>query len=70
MQGNVVDISSDLIHEVTSLSKEGSVPIGEKLVKNKVESYTKAVYNGKVMVMSSIKQDDVRFLSRIYLCIS
>ena len=55
MQDNVIDIYVDLIHEVTSLSKQGSVPIGEKLVKKKVESYTKAVYNGKVMVISSIK---------------
>ena len=65
MQDNVVDISIDLIHEVTSLSKQGSVPIGEKLVKKKVESYTKAVYNGKAMVINTIKQDDVIFLSRI-----
>lgn len=43
MQDNVVDIFSNLIHEVTGLSKQGSVPIGEKLVKKKVEIYTKAV---------------------------
>ena len=65
MGEDVVDISANLIHEVTGLSKQGSVPIGEKLVKKKVESYTKAIYNGKTMVISSIKQDDVRFLSRI-----
>ena len=65
MQENVVNISSDLIHEVTGLSKQGSVLIGEKLVKKKVESYTKEIYNGKAMVISTIKQDDVRFLSRI-----
>ena len=65
MQDNVVDISTNLIHEVTGLRKKGSVPIGEKMVKKKVESYTKVVYNGKAMVISSIKQDDVRFLSRI-----
>ena len=35
------------------------------MVKKKVESYTKVVYNGKAMVISSIKQDDVIFLSRI-----
>ena len=29
MQDNVVDISTDLIHEVTSFRKQGSVPIGE-----------------------------------------
>lgn len=45
MQDNAVDIFANLIHEVTSLSKQGSVPIGEKLVKMKVESYTKVVYN-------------------------
>ena len=55
MQDNVVDISADLIHEATSFSKQGSVPIGEKLIKKKVESYTKEVYNGKAMVISSIK---------------
>ena len=65
IQDNVVDVSINPIHEVTGLSKEGSVPIGEKLVKKKVESYTKVVYNGKSMVISSIKQDDVRFLSKI-----
>ena len=35
------------------------------MVKKKVENYTKAVYNGKAMVINTIKQDDVRFLSRI-----
>ena len=35
------------------------------MVKKKVESYTKVVYNGKAMVISSIKQDDVTFLSKI-----
>ena len=35
--------------------------MGEK----KVESYTKAIYNGKAMVIDTIKQEDVRFLSRI-----
>ena len=34
------------------------------MVKKKVESYTKVVYNGKAMVINTIKQDDVRFLSR------
>ena len=42
-----------------------NVPIGEKLVKKKVESYTKAIYNGKAMVINTIKQDDVRFLNII-----
>ena len=65
MQDNVVEISIDLIHEVIGLRKQGSVPIGENLVKKKVESYTKGVYNGKAIVISSIKKDDVRFLSRI-----
>ena len=65
MQDNVVDISTNLIHEVTSLSKQSSVPIGDKMVKKKVESYTKVGYNGKAMVISTIKKDDVRFLSRI-----
>ena len=35
------------------------------MVKKKVESYTKVVYNGKAMVINTIKQDDVRFMSRI-----
>lgn len=65
MQDNVIDIFADLIHEVTSRSKQGSVPIGEKMVKKKVESYSKAMYNGKAMVINTIKQDDVRLLSRI-----
>ena len=55
VQDNVVDILANLIHEVTGLSKQGSVPIGEKMVKKKVESYTKADYIGKAMVISSIK---------------
>ena len=65
MEDSVVDLSADLIHEVTSLCKQGNVPIGEKLVKKKVESYKKVVYNGKAMVINTIKQDDVRFMSRI-----
>lgn len=65
IKNNVVDISANLIHEVSSSSKQGSVPIGEKLVKKKVEGYTKVVYNGKTMVISSIKKDDMRFTSRI-----
>ena len=35
------------------------------MVEKKVESFTKVVYNGKAMVISTIKQDGVRFLSRI-----
>lgn len=65
MEDSVFDILVDLIHEVTILCNQGSVPIGEKLVKKKVERYTKVVYNGKAMVINTIKQDDVRFLSRI-----
>ena len=34
----IVDIFVDLIHEATSLSKKDSVPIGEKMIKKKVES--------------------------------
>ena len=65
MEDSVVDILANLIHEVNGLSKQGSVPIGEKLVKKKVESYTKVIHNGKAMVINTIKQDDVRFLSII-----
>lgn len=65
MQDSVVDISIDLTHEVTNLCKQGSVPIGEKMVKKKVESYTKAMHNGMDMVINIIKKYDVRFLSRI-----
>ena len=65
MRDNIVDISVDLIHEVIGLSKQGSLPIGEKLVKKKVELNTKVDYNGKVMVINTIRQHDVRFLSRI-----
>ena len=68
MEDNIVDTLADLIHEVVDLSKQGSVPIGEKLVKKKFESYTKVAYNGKAMVISTIKQDDVRFLRRIIAC--
>ena len=56
---------SDLIHEVTGLSKQDTISIGEKMVKKKVENYTKVVYNGKAMVISTIKKNDVIFLSRI-----
>lgn len=65
MGDNVANILANLIHEVTGLSKQGSVPISEKLVKKKVESYIKAIYNGKAMVINTIRQHDVRFLSRI-----
>ena len=65
MEDSVLYILADLIHEVTSLSKQGRVPIGEKMVKKKVESYTKVVYNGKDMMIITIKKDDVIFLSRI-----
>lgn len=61
MQDSVADILANLIHEVSGLSKKGNVPIGEIMVKKKVESYTKEMYNGKVVVISRIKQDDVRF---------
>lgn len=30
-----------------------------------MEQLTKALYNGKAMVLSSIKKDDVRYVSRI-----
>ena len=43
------------------------------MVKKKVGSYTKAIYNGNAMVINKIKQDDVRFLSRIiayFVCAS
>lgn len=61
-----MDIFVDLIHEVTSPSKEGSNPIGEKIVNKKVEQFTKVVCNTqKITIMSTIKQDDVRFVSRI-----
>ena len=53
MEDNVVDILANLIHEVTSLRKQGSVPIGEKLVK-KVESFMKVVSNGKAIMISTI----------------
>lgn len=62
---NVVDISDNLIYEVTSLSKQGSVPIGEKMVNKKVENYTKAFYNDKAMMINTIQQYDVCFLTRI-----
>ena len=65
MEDSVIDILANLIHEVTILRKQGSVPKGEKLVKKKVESYTKIVYNGKAMVINTIKQDDGRFIRRI-----
>ena len=65
MGDNVVDIYVNLIQEVSGLSKQGSVPIGEKLVKKKVESYTKVVYNGKAMMINTIRQHEVIFLSRI-----
>ena len=65
MGDRVVDISIDLIHEVTSLRKKGIVSVGDKLVKKKVELNTKAIYNGKAMVINTIRQHDVRFLSRI-----
>ena len=35
------------------------------MVKKKVKSYTKVVYSGNSMVISTIKQDDVIFLNRI-----
>ena len=43
------------------------------MVKKKVESYTKVVYNGKAMVISTIKQDDVSISNRIiayFVCAS
>ena len=47
------------------LRKQGSVLIGEKKVKKKVDSYTTTIYNGNSMMIRTIKQDDVRFLTRI-----
>ena len=64
MEDSVVNILVELIHEVIGLSKQVSVPISEKMVKKKVGSYTKVEYNGKVMVINTIKKDNVRFLSK------
>lgn len=65
MGDNVFDISSDLAHEVVGLRKQGSLPNGVKLVKKKVELNTKVVYNGKAMVVSTIRQHDVKLLRKI-----
>lgn len=65
MGENIIYILADLIHEVTGLRKKGSIPIRKKMVKKKVEQNTKAVYNGKAMIMSTIKHHDVIFVSRI-----
>lgn len=65
MDGNkVVDISTKLIHEVIGLSNQGSSPLNEKNVKNVIEN-TKSTNNDICIVITQIKQDDVRFLSKI-----
>ena len=62
---NVVEISANLIHEVTALCNEGSIPVNEKNVKKLVLDNTKSFYNGRGIVISKIKLDDVKFLSGI-----
>lgn len=61
----IIEISSDLIHEVTGLSNKGKIPINEKNVKKTVLENTKTKWNGRSMMLSLIKQDDVRFISKI-----
>ena len=51
MGENVIDISEKLIHEVTRLCNQGSIPLNEKN------------YNGRGIIISQIKQDDIRILS-------
>lgn len=62
---NVIDISEDLIHEVTRLCNQGSIPLNEKNVKKFVIENTKSTYNGREIVISQIKKDDVRFVKKI-----
>lgn len=53
MGENVVEISANLIHEVTSLSTEGSIPLNEKNVKKVVLENTQSINNGRVIEISS-----------------
>ena len=65
MEDRVIDITADLIHEVTGLSKEGEMPLNEKKIKNVVLENTGSSYNGRGIVITKIRQDDVRYLCKI-----
>ncbi|WP_233109398.1 hypothetical protein, partial [[Clostridium] innocuum] len=65
MEDRVIDITADLIHEVTRLSKVGEIPLNEKNMRKIVLDNTGSSYNGRGIVISKIKQDDVRYLCKI-----
>lgn len=65
MEDRVIDITADLIHDVTGLSKVGEIPLNEKNMRNIVLDNTGSSYNGRGIAISKIKQDDVRYLCKI-----
>ena len=54
----------NLTYEVTGLRNEGSIPLNEKNVKMVVLENTKSTYNRRGIVISKIKQDDVRYVRK------
>ena len=52
---NVIEISANLIHEVTGLCNEGTILVSAKNVKKLVLDNTKFVYNGRGIVINKIK---------------
>lgn len=67
---NVIDISAKLIHEVTRLCNQGSIPLNEKNVKKIMIENTKSTYNGRGIIISQIKKDDVTFVRFVSKMIS
>lgn len=65
LDDRVINITTDLIHEVISLSKIGVIPFNEKNVKKTVMDNTKSSYNGRGIVVSKIIQDDARYVCKI-----
>lgn len=65
LEDRVIDITADLIHDVIGLSKSSVIPLNEKNMRKIVISNIGSSYNGRGIVISKIKQDDVRYLCKI-----
>lgn len=59
-----MQISTNLIHDVTSLRYEGYIALNKKNMKKVVLGNAHSTYNGRGIVISKIKQDDVIFFRK------
>ena len=58
-------LSKDLIHAVTGLSNEGSIPVSAKNTMAMVKDLTLSKWNNRAMTIDDIKQIDVRLIANI-----